>query len=160
MKTTPSPIDNIMNQLDEQVLKEELKENGTIPKYYSGKTLFNKLQEWRELNGITIAELCDRLGWHYQQFYALDDDKRKVRAKLLSHIIVALKLDIDWLLTAPNQDGSTLAYVNVFKKYPPKVLAWLATDEGKEAMMKEYGLFHLSKAQKELADEAAAVYEA
>ena len=146
----------------DDILKQytDLKENPSLPKCYSGKTLFNKLQEWREMQGITIAELCDRLGWHYQQFYALDDDNRKVRAKLLSHVMDKLSLDMDWLLATPDEDGSTNAYVSVFKKYPPKILKWLASDEGKEAMLKAYGLYYLSKAKEELANDAAAVYEA
>ena len=159
-KSTVSPLRQILNQCEASSIKAQLKENNTIPKTYSGKVLFNKLQEWREMKGITIAELCDRLGWHYQQYYALDDDNRKVRAKLLSHVIASLELDMDWLLAVPNEDGSTNAYVNVFKKYPPKILEWLASEEGKEAMLKEYGRYHIAKAQKELANDAAAVYEA
>ena len=159
-KSTVSPLRQILNQCEASSIKAQLKENNTIPKTYSGKVLFNKLQEWREMKGITIAELCDRLGWHYQQYYALDDDNRKVRAKLLSHVIASLELDMDWLLAVPNEDGSTNAYVNVFKKYPPKILEWLASEEGKEAMLKEYGRYHIAKAQKELAENAAAVYEA
>ena len=127
-----------------------------LPKTFSGKMLYDKLQIWRETRSITLDDMCKTLGWHSQQLYAMNDEQRTVRASTIAHILEKLEIDPDWLLS----DDKDYAYVQIFKKYPHKVLVWLASEKGKEEMMKAYGLHAMREAQSELAQAANVVYNA
>lgn len=134
---------------DEQVTNE-------IPEVYSGKKLFEKLQLWKDSKGWTAKEMITKLGWYEQQFYALNREKRTVRAKLLTHVITTLNIDPSFLFS----DNDASAYVVVMKNYPPRVLRWLASEEGRLAMMEQYGVAMLEKEKKKIREEALDVYKA
>ncbi len=127
-----------------------------VPKTFSGKMLFEKLQVWRQTNLMTLDAMCKKLGWHSQQLYAMNGDNRMVRAKTVIHVSEKLGIDMGWLLSGEGQ----ASYIKVFENYPPKVLEWLVSEEGKAAMLKAYGIHSMEEAQKELAAEAKQVYEA
>ncbi len=127
-----------------------------LPKVFSGKMLYDKLKIWRETHSVTLDEMCERLGWHSQQLYAMNDEGRNVRASTLAHVVESLKIDPDWILS----DDKDYSYTQIFKKYPHKVLVWLASDEGKEEMMRAYGYHAMREAQAELKVAAETVRDA
>ena len=62
-----------------------------LPKKYPGPKLFSKLATYKNIQGMTIDELCKRLGWHYQQYYSLNNARRTVRRETLAHNGIAIK---------------------------------------------------------------------
>ncbi len=134
----------------------EEKQTVSVPNEFSGKMLYDKLQIWKDTKGWSAKKMIAELGWHEQQFYALNRDKRMVRAKLLTHVITTLGIDPEFLFTERQEDS----YVTIMKKYPTNVLRWLASDEGKRIMMEQYGVSMLEKAKQELRKEALDVYNA
>ena len=128
-----------------------------IPKSFSSKMLFSKLQEYRENNEMTTGELTKKLGWIEQQFYSLNNETRRVRARTLTHVLTKLPdIDPEWLLT----DTEETPYREVIKKYPIKVPRWLASNEGREIMLEQYGAYMMQKAKEELAEQARQVFAA
>lgn len=147
--------DEITYQEEAEALHEEDIYN-SLPKSFSGKILFDRLQTYKELNNLTVEQLCKKLGWHYQQLYALNDSKRTVRAKLLTHVITKLGISPNWLLAS----GKEYSYVQVLKLYPPKVLEWLISEEGRTKMLEAYAVHSLKKEQERISNDAQVVYEA
>ena len=126
-----------------------------LPAVYTGKMYYNKIQQYSEESGVSIKEICEKLGWHQQQFYAMNNARRKVKVSTLIRTIERLGLDPEWLTT-----GIDPLHVEVIKKFPEDVLKWLITDEGREAIMEAYGRSLYKKTQQELNVTAKAVYEA
>ena len=131
-------------------------EGRKLPNNYKGSLLYDKLQAYRELNNMSLKDLCALLGWSTQAFYSIKKENRVVRAKTLSHIIECLKVDARWLLSNEND----MEYLNVFRVYPRNVIRWLVSDEGKEEMLKSYAEHIAQKTEDKLKKEAQAVFQA
>lgn len=130
-----------------------------LPKKYPGPKLFSKLATYKTIQGITIDELCKRLGWHYQQYYSLNNARRTVRRETLAHVIEALELQPEKFFDdSKTNDAGTIAAI--FRQYPLDVLQWLVTERGREAMLKQYGLDHFSHAKEQLVSVVEQVYGA
>ena len=101
--------------------------------------------------------MTKKLGWIEQQFYSLNNETRRVRARTLTHVLTKLPdIDPEWLLT----DTEETPYRETIKKYPVKVLRWLASQEGQEVMLEQYGAYMMKKAKEELAEQARQVFAA
>ena len=121
--------------------------NYAIKKTFPAQVLHKWLEMYRIKNGMKQRELVEVLEWK-SQFYSGLARKKSVFTTTVFH--VAKKLGIDPSEILMLADGAQIAVASIIEQYPKEVLLWMASDEGKKAIIEAYTNKIIEETKKEL----------
>ena len=99
---------------------------------FSSLVLWEFLEDYRYQNNLTQIELCQRLGWQSTYYSRLKHDKMVNSETVMS---------VSEKLLVPLKDivKGDKAYIRqALSEYPPEIMKWIVTDEGKRRIIDAY----------------------
>lgn len=135
---------------------ETIKKDKTIPKKYTGQMLYDFLEQYKLIKGISTEQLCEILGWHNQYYSRLKSVKPNGDAytiTLSTVLKVSKKLCIPPMAILENLYGESITEAEAtdfVKKLPAEVKGWLCTPEGRDWILKGYSNFLKDKSDKNI----------
>lgn len=116
-------------------------------KTFPASVLYSWLEDYRIDHELRQWEISEKLGWK-SQFYGGLRRKKTVNIRTVLHVGEKLGVDPDDILFLV--DGTERAIGEILRQYPKEVVRWMATDEGREVIVKAYTSKIISEAKREL----------
>nr|DAM93951.1 MAG TPA: Regulatory protein-modification, helix-turn-helix, transcriptional regulato, DNA [Caudoviricetes sp.] len=128
--------------------------NYATRKTFPAQVLHNWLEMYRIKHDMKQKELVELLDWK-SQFYSGLARKKSVFTTTVFHVAEKLGIDPSEILILA--DGAQIAVVSILEQYPKEVLLWMASDEGKKAIVEAYTNKIIEETKRELREKVQGV---